>query len=434
MTDFDYDVVGVGCGPANMAIAVAIDEAGQVGAPSAPLRAAFFDRAPQPQWHADMMIPGSSMQISHLKDLVTLRNPMSRFTFVNFLHQRDRLVPFINRGNVTPLRAEFAAYLAWVAGELAHLVRYGHEVRSIGHVVSGGRIEGYTVEVDQQGATRTVTARHVIHAPGLVPHVPPNIALSQRIRHNASFLADLNALDVAVMDTVVVAGAGQSAAEVVTCLLRRAPSLHVHSVTSGMGLPATDQSPYTNSIFDPETVDVWFEATPQQRQELLARHANTNYGAASLESIRELFDLEYEEYWEGKRRIFRHNLARVSSAEQRGDAVQVTIDRGGSQAPLQVTADALFLATGYKPASAMSLVTCAEDFLCCDAQGNPAVRRDFSARQHLPDDGKLFLVGSSEGQHGLTATLLSVVASRADEILRVIMGSLPAPHEVVLPR
>ncbi|MBQ3659658.1 MAG: PDZ domain-containing protein, partial [Bacteroidales bacterium] len=40
------------------------------------------------------------MQVSYLKDLATLRNPRSGFSFVSYLHDRGRLVDFINYGSV----------------------------------------------------------------------------------------------------------------------------------------------------------------------------------------------------------------------------------------------------------------------------------------------------------------------------------------------
>ncbi|KNZ44321.1 hypothetical protein VP01_928g5 [Puccinia sorghi] len=50
-----------------------------------------------------------------LKDLVTLRNPCSPFSFLNYLHCHDRLIDFTNRATFTPTRLEFADYLSWVA-------------------------------------------------------------------------------------------------------------------------------------------------------------------------------------------------------------------------------------------------------------------------------------------------------------------------------
>src|SRR5687768_6545487 len=56
---------------------------------------------------------------SFLKDLATLRSPTSSLTFLAFLHDQDRLLPFINRGSFTPTRREFSDYLAWAAQKVA---------------------------------------------------------------------------------------------------------------------------------------------------------------------------------------------------------------------------------------------------------------------------------------------------------------------------
>ena len=47
----------------------------------------------------EMKLDGATMQVSFLKDLVTLRNPRSAFTFVNYLHSVGRLDEFINLGS-----------------------------------------------------------------------------------------------------------------------------------------------------------------------------------------------------------------------------------------------------------------------------------------------------------------------------------------------
>jgi L-ornithine N5-oxygenase len=65
-----------------------------------------------------MLLPDTIMQISCLKDLATLRNPTSPFTFLSYLHEHNRLVSFINRGSVIPTRREYADYLKWAANKV----------------------------------------------------------------------------------------------------------------------------------------------------------------------------------------------------------------------------------------------------------------------------------------------------------------------------
>ena len=85
-----------------------------------------------------MLLDDATMQVSFLKDLVTLRNPTSEFTFLKYLHSRGRLVDFINHKSLFPLRVEFHDYFTWAADQVAGLVSYGSEVVGV-RPVDGGR-------------------------------------------------------------------------------------------------------------------------------------------------------------------------------------------------------------------------------------------------------------------------------------------------------
>ncbi|MUM33238.1 SidA/IucD/PvdA family monooxygenase, partial [Mycolicibacterium sp. CBMA 361] len=104
-------MLGIGFGPSNLALAVALAERGVHGR--------FVDAQPRFGWHRDMLLPGTRMQIPFLKDLATLRNPQSAFTFVNYLSERGRLIDFIGRHDVFPSRFEFHDYLQWAADQFA---------------------------------------------------------------------------------------------------------------------------------------------------------------------------------------------------------------------------------------------------------------------------------------------------------------------------
>ncbi|HEU5108903.1 MAG TPA: SidA/IucD/PvdA family monooxygenase, partial [Micromonosporaceae bacterium] len=65
-----YDVVGVGFGPSNLALAIAIEEHNRAR-PDAGLTGLFLERQPRFGWHRGMLIDDATMQVSFLKDLVT---------------------------------------------------------------------------------------------------------------------------------------------------------------------------------------------------------------------------------------------------------------------------------------------------------------------------------------------------------------------------
>ena len=95
------DLICIGFGPASLAIAVALHDALENGNPVLSTRTPkirFLERQRQFAWHAGMLLPGTKMQITFVKDLATLRNPRSEFTFLNYLHRKGRLAVFTNLG------------------------------------------------------------------------------------------------------------------------------------------------------------------------------------------------------------------------------------------------------------------------------------------------------------------------------------------------
>src|SRR5262245_11529859 len=139
-----FDVVGVGFGPANLALAIAIAEHNAQPDVS-PVRSLFLERQRRFGWHRGMLIDDATMQVSFLQDLVTLRNPTSDFSFLSYLHSADRLVDFINQKSLFPLRVEFHDYLEWAAARFTDEVRYGHEVTTVTPVTVGDTIEWFDV-------------------------------------------------------------------------------------------------------------------------------------------------------------------------------------------------------------------------------------------------------------------------------------------------
>ncbi|HET9770677.1 MAG TPA: SidA/IucD/PvdA family monooxygenase, partial [Acidimicrobiia bacterium] len=101
-----FDVVGVGFGPSNLGLAVALEEHNRGADPvgGRPVTGMFFERQAAFGWHSGMLLENATVQVSFLKDLVTMRNPASDFSFVSYLHERGRLADFINHKTLFPLR------------------------------------------------------------------------------------------------------------------------------------------------------------------------------------------------------------------------------------------------------------------------------------------------------------------------------------------
>ena len=148
-----YDVVGIGFGPSNLAVAATIQEESEGGA-MPPVRSLFLESKPRYAWHPDMLLQGAQVQLTFLKDLVTLRNPQSRFTFLSYLRDKGRLNKFVNLRNFYPTRIEFNDYYCWVAQQLASQVRYSRRVLTVSPLAMG---DGPRVELLKVKAENTVT-------------------------------------------------------------------------------------------------------------------------------------------------------------------------------------------------------------------------------------------------------------------------------------
>ncbi|TKV84192.1 lysine N(6)-hydroxylase/L-ornithine N(5)-oxygenase family protein, partial [Pseudomonas aeruginosa] len=155
-----HDLIGIGFGPSNIALAIALEERART---QGELQVLFLDKQADYRWHGNTLVSQSELQISFLKDLVSLRNPTSPYSFVNYLHKHGRLVDFINLGTFYPCRMEFNDYLRWVAGHFAEQSRYGEEVLSVEPMLVERKVEALRVTSrNAEGEELVRTTRSVV--------------------------------------------------------------------------------------------------------------------------------------------------------------------------------------------------------------------------------------------------------------------------------
>jgi L-ornithine N5-oxygenase len=388
-----------------------------------------------------MLIEDATMQVSFLKDLVTMRNPASDFSFVSFLHEAGRLVDFVNYKTLYPLRLEFHDYLEWAARRMAHVVRYGRRVVDVRPVLADGVITAYDVVVDtvgdgedgrdggtgEAGGRTVVRARNVVVAAGLEASVPPGARLGPRVWHNLDLVERTAGLAAGPpCARVVVVGAGQSAAEAVDHLHRNLPAAEVCSVFARYGYTPADDTPFANRIFDPEAVDLYYDAPAAVKRRLFDYHRNTNYSVVDQELIVTLYQRAYQEKLVGKQRLRMMNASQVTAVAEHPDRVDVTVEHLPTGEEEALAADALVYATGYRPRDAVSLLGATGRLCRRDDEGLVRVERDYRVVTSVPSEGAIYLQGGTEHTHGITSTLLSNVAVRAGEIVASVAGKAPA--------
>ncbi|MCH0541876.1 lysine N(6)-hydroxylase/L-ornithine N(5)-oxygenase family protein [Streptomyces sp. MUM 203J] len=416
-----HDLIGIGFGPSNVAMAIALSEHNaRVGRQEA-VTAHFFERQADFGWHRGMLIDDATMQVSFLKDLVTLRNPASEYSFLCYLQERGRLVDFVNHKNLFPLRVEFHDYFEWAAAKVDDMVSYGHEVVAVEPVVRDGVIE--YLDVTARSGTETVVhrARNLVIGTGLRPLMPEGVERGERVWHNSELLGKVGSLEGADPSRFVVVGAGQSAAENVAYLHRRFPEAEVVSVFSRYGYSPADDSSFANRIFDPTAVDEYFAAPEAVKRKLMDYHGNTNYSVVDIDLIDDLYRQAYQEKVLGTERLRFVNVSRVTGVEEGPDGVRATVTSLVTGEESTLDADVVVYATGYSPADPLGLLGPVADRCHRDEHGRVRVARDYRVTTDDALRCGIYLQGGTEHTHGITSALLSNTAIRVGEILDSIV-------------
>jgi L-ornithine N5-monooxygenase len=426
-----YDLLGIGFGPSNLALAIALEEHNRQVPTIDALSAIFFEKQQQFGWHRGMLIDGASMQVSFLKDLVTLRNPSSEFSFLSYLHSEGRLVDFVNHKTFFPSRIEFHDYLEWAADRFDHLVEYGCEVIEVKPVWNNGAVVCFDVVArrgDDPAVLLVQRARNLVIALGLQPRIPPGVVMSERVWHNHDLLTRLKSMPCASPRRVTVVGAGQSAAEVIEYLHRRFPEAEVCAVFSRYGYTPADDSCFANRIFDPQAVDFFFVASDDVKRMLFDYHRGTNYSAVDTDLIDELYRRVYQEKVQGEQRLRILNASRITDVQPTTTGVRVAVEFLPTGETTMLDSDILVYATGYCPANTLDFLGPEAGGLCLrDHQGRLRIERDYRVCTPADVQCGIYIQGATEYTHGISSTLLSNTAIRAGEILQSIAQHSAAP-------
>ena len=423
----EYDVIGLGFGPANLAIAVALEEDRRVG--EGGLRYCFLEKKPAFEWHGGMLLEDSRMQISFLKDLATLRNPASRFTFINYLHQKRRLEPFINIGSFNPSRVEYNDYLGWAAGHFAERVHYGEEVIAIEAMEEQGEVQRLRViSRFADGRTRMRVTRNLVVGIGGLPSIPEAFRPwrdEPRVIHSSQYRERIDSLcrDNDQPQRLAVIGSGQSAAEIFSDLTGRFPQAEVSLIMRSQALRPADDSPFVNEIFDPSYTDLIYQQPHAVRQELIRAHAHTNYSVVNLDLIERIYQGLYQQSITGRstqRLLANRQIHRVEAV---AEGVRLSLSDGLSEHNEVREFDGVVLATGYRRDGHQRLLEGLKLYL---AAGE--VERSYRLPTQAWFFPNIYLQGCCEASHGLSDTLLSVLSVRSQEVVDALLVQGRRPH------
>ncbi|HYO15775.1 MAG TPA: SidA/IucD/PvdA family monooxygenase [Thermoanaerobaculia bacterium] len=418
MTEQICDLVGIGFGPAGIALAAAIEDWVEANGGERPGEIRFFEKNSSSVWQSGLLLPGTDIRHHYFRDFATPRNPRSRFTFANYLSEKGRLFDFgLLGGNVG--RLEWADYVKWVAGQLKDYVTYNCEVAAVEPELSGGEVDLLRVRTSQG----TVLTRNLVVATGQRPFVPEMFVphLGDRCFHSSAFLPRVAGLPRSEPIDVALVGGGQCAAEAILYLHDKLEHSTMHSVQRTVGFKLADLGHFTNQIYFPKETDYFFNLGKEERERAFLDTRSTNYSVIDWDVSRALYWRVYEDRVMGRERIRIINRTRVVDVAQVGGRYRLSLEDVFTGRASQLESDAIVLCTGFREERFPNLLESLRPYLVSDGDGGLEIGRDYTARTKGPFAPRIYLSGMTERTHGMSnATSFSMMALKGEEIFRSI--------------
>jgi len=355
---------------------------------------------------------------------VTLRNPRSEFSFVNYLHSVGRLNDFVNMASFLPFRLEISDYLQWVANSLTKVrVEYGRCCDRIEPLRStGGEVTGWLVHLANGSTIGTTNLVIGIGREARIPEVFRDLP-RERLVHSTEYSWRTADLDPDSPHRIVVVGAAQSAAEMLWETHQRLPKAQCAMVIRSVGLEYYQTSKFTNELYFPSFTDEFYSAAPEVRQHVLHEMRQTNYAGVTPGMLDGLYRQMYLERLTGTQRLRMISMVDVTGARIEGEDVVLTLTNRMGRVTEELPCDLVLLGTGFEPAMPSIIRNLAAEVGVAEI----AVSRAYRMLTPPAVTAGCYLQGTNEGSHGIADSLMSVLAIRAGEIVTDVLANRSEP-------
>ncbi|KAK6857605.1 L-ornithine n5-oxygenase [Apiospora arundinis] len=209
-------------------------------------------------------------------------------------------------------------------------------------------------------------------------------------------------------------------------------------------LKPSDDSLFVNSIFNPSFIDDLYPRSASSRSALLKDARSTNYGVVRLELIEALYEHMYEQRREfgPDEQLWPHRIHGATEVTGLDNGAKPNYDQGPlrlrvrslrDQADIILDVDLIIAATGYQRTSHLNMMEKVAPLLPGQqgkqsklTDGDVRVGRDYGvefAPGKVAKGSGIWLQGCNEKTHGLSDTLLSVLATRSGEMVESMFGN-----------
>ncbi|MGW5233657.1 lysine N(6)-hydroxylase/L-ornithine N(5)-oxygenase family protein [Streptomyces nodosus] len=422
------DLVGIGIGPFNLSLAA-------LAHPLTELDTAFYEQRPRFDWHPGLLIDGATLQVPFLADLVTLADPASPWSFLNYLKTRDRLFPFYFAERFHIERAEYDAYCRWVSTHLPGL-HFGHRVDTIRWNPDHQLFAVDHTRLDDDGTPRTTGrthARNIVLGIGTRPHLPPALEPlaadpGTPVLHAADYLRHRSELLTARHITVV--GAGQSGAEIFLDLLRHRPlgRERLHWLARTEAFAPMEYSKLGLEHFTPDYTRYFHALDEPQRDRLVAAQWQLHKGI-DADTIAAIHDELYRRTLHGDwpDAVLTPGVTVHTARRTPTDRLELQLEHTRQHTRSHLVTDAIVLATGYRERPLDRLLAALDPHLQRDNSGRPRIDEQFRMILDPTVTGTVHVQNAELHTHGVGTPDLGLAAWRSATILNSLTGKEPYP-------
>ena len=408
-----YDLIGVGIGPFNLSLAALAN-------PISSLNTLFFEQKEKFDWHSGLLLEDCDLQVPFLADLVTMADPSSKFSYLNYLHNQGRLYNFYFYENFKIPRVEYNSYCQWVCQNLENL-NFGFCVTEIDYVDELFQVKVLNLKNKKY---QTFFAKNVVLGIGTKPYWPNALGSNNavgNITHSSDYLNKKPSLQKNKNITIV--GNGQSAAEIFLDLLRdhHKYNYFISWVSRSVGFFPMEHSKLGLEHFSPDYIQ-HFYSLAEQSKNLIRAKQNFWYKGISDETISAIYDALYRKSINNKPLpVFLLSNTELQNVNTKNKNLILDFLHLESMEKFQLKSTALICATGYQPSDPAFLNPI-----------KPMIQVDFSERMKINSDysldipkiknGKVFVQNAEIHTHGICAPDLGLGAYRAAVIVNKLLN------------
>ncbi len=404
-----YDIVGIGIGPFNLGLAALTHNIPD-------LKTIFFDKQPSFNWHPGLLLPGTKLQVPFFADLVTLADPTSPFTYMNFLKSKGMIFRFAIRENNFVTRFEYNLYCQWVVGQLSNL-HFGFTCEAIHYNNEKNYYEIFVKEKD--GHTYVFHGKKIVIGVGTIPSLPESFENLEHafVFHSSNYLYHKKQL--LTKRNISLIGSGQSAAEIFYDLLQQENQFEsINWVTRSEYIFPMDSSKFAFEMTSPDYIEYFYNLPDKIKQKTLSNQ-NRLYKGVNKELIDAIYERLYLNSIHGtESKIKIHTNTEFDQIKiETNDNLNLQFYHITKENFFALQTEAAVFATGYKY-HVPEFLEPIKNLINWDENAFYKVNRNYS----VDKNNSIFVQNADLHSHGFNSADLGMGTYRNATILNNILG------------